>query len=154
MRRAAAAVRQRCRTLDHPASPPPQVIYNPATKKWSAAGSLAMAMRPRGYHSSSLLTQDCTVMFSGSDVTNDFTAEFFSPPHLKRGPRPVITSAPDAVTTGTTIPVGARAAGGGGGGRWAARPLAPWPAPSPAASGTNCSWPAASHAQATSLTSR
>ena len=42
-----------------------QVIYNPATREWSKKGSLSWAMRPRLYHSTTLLTPDCTVMTSG-----------------------------------------------------------------------------------------
>jgi len=33
-------------------------------------------------------------MMAGSDVTNDKTAEIYSPPYLSLGPQPVITSAP------------------------------------------------------------
>lgn len=59
--------------------------------KWSAAGSLAEAQRPRLYHSIALLLPDCTVLTGGSDVSWDQTAEIFRPPYLSKGPRPVIT---------------------------------------------------------------
>lgn len=46
-------------------------------------------------------------MFAGSDVTNGNNAEFFSPPHLFKGTRPVITGAPGtAKANGGTISVG------------------------------------------------
>ena len=40
---------------------------------------------------------------AGSDTTNDQTAEFFSPPYLQRGPRPVIQAAPGAIQPGDAI---------------------------------------------------
>lgn len=45
------------------------------------------------------------VMMAGSDVTNDKTAEIFSPPYLNKGPQPVIVEAPTVVTAGTEVTV-------------------------------------------------
>lgn len=45
------------------------VIYNTETFQWSAPGSLAMAIKPRLYHSSAVLLPNCQVMASGSDVS-------------------------------------------------------------------------------------
>ena len=87
-----------------PASAQP-AIFNPETQQWSKPGSLAMAMRPRGYHSLHLLMPDCRVMAAGSDVTGDKTAEFFSPPSLSAGPRPVIVNEPDDINWAQQIAI-------------------------------------------------
>lgn len=82
------------------------VIYDPVTSQWSKKGSLALAAHPRLYHSSALLLPSCQVMVAGSDVTNDMTAEFWSPPHLSIPNRPRIVSAPtDNVRPGDSIVV-------------------------------------------------
>jgi hypothetical protein len=57
------------------------------------------------YHSTAILLPDGRVMTAGTDEASniepykksELRAEFFSPPYLFRGPRPVISSAPDAV---------------------------------------------------------
>lgn len=130
---------------------------------WSEKGSLAEGMRPRLYHSISILLPDCKararpgpaataahplaaaaaaplpahplypaqlscghthttwmpaspcrrvlppfalqVMLAGSDVTNDQTAEIYSPPYLSKGPQPVITDAPSFVPAGSEATV-------------------------------------------------
>ncbi|KAL4856170.1 Aldehyde oxidase 1 [Chlorella vulgaris] len=73
-------------------------IFDPATGQWSEKGTLATMLRPRLYHS-------VAVMMAGSDVTNDKTAEIFSPPYLNKGPQPVIVEAPTVVTAGAEITV-------------------------------------------------
>ena len=40
-------------------------LYDPDTERWSAAGSLAPAVRPRGYHSTAILLPSCEVMVGG-----------------------------------------------------------------------------------------
>jgi hypothetical protein len=80
-------------------------IFDPASGQWSARGSLAQAGRPRGYHSFATLLADCSVMISGSDVTDDRTAEFFRPPYLNKGARPDITSAPGSTFTGQQVTI-------------------------------------------------
>ncbi|EFN56008.1 hypothetical protein CHLNCDRAFT_145404 [Chlorella variabilis] len=45
------------------------------------------------------------VMLAGSDVTNDQTAEIYSPPYLSKGPQPVITDAPSFVPAGSEATV-------------------------------------------------
>ncbi|KAI3437758.1 hypothetical protein D9Q98_000206 [Chlorella vulgaris] len=80
-------------------------IFDPATGQWSEKGTLATMLRPRLYHSVAVLLPDCTVMMAGSDVTNDKTAEIFSPPYLNKGPQPVIVEAPTVVTAGTEVTV-------------------------------------------------
>ena len=123
-------------------------IYDPLTNQWSAKGSLAQAMRPRGYHATAILLPTCQVwsrgvrersggswrkgeggwesgghncpplpplpaaptrvpqvLVSGSDTTNDYTAELFSPPYLSKGPRPAMTAVPDVMTPGAVLTV-------------------------------------------------
>ncbi|PSC76751.1 kelch domain-containing [Micractinium conductrix] len=81
-------------------------IYDPTTGRWSAQGSLAKSVRPRLYHSITMLMHDCRVLTSGSDVSWDFTAEFYSPPYLSAGPRPAITAAtPTRLLPGQPITV-------------------------------------------------
>lgn len=71
--------------------------------KWSKKGSLAEMARPRLYHSTALLLPDCRVWIGGSDVTGETMAEIWAPPHLKLGPRPAITGAPDRFAPGDRI---------------------------------------------------
>jgi hypothetical protein len=81
------------------------IIYDPKTGAFSERDSLAKAVRPRLYHSSAVLLPSCQVMVSGSDVTGDTTAEVYSPPHLFRGPRPVIVSGSDSIVQGQDLKV-------------------------------------------------
>jgi hypothetical protein len=76
-------------------------MWNPATGQWTTLASNAIT---RGYHGTSLLLPDGRVLNAGSgqgaSAPDERNAEFFSPPYLLRGPRPVITSAPSAVHYG------------------------------------------------------
>jgi hypothetical protein len=78
-------------------------MWDPATETWT---TLADAATPRIYHSTALLMPDGRVLFAGSGgagaATNQLSAEFFSPPYLFKGPRPVITSAPATVGYNST----------------------------------------------------
>lgn len=82
---------------------PPVLVaerFDPSTDTWS---TLAAAAVPRVYHSVALLLPDARVWTAGSDYGNashEPRMEIYSPPYLFRGPRPVISSAPDAVTVG------------------------------------------------------
>ncbi|PSC67212.1 kelch motif family isoform A [Micractinium conductrix] len=89
------------------------IIYDPVTEKWSRRGTLALAMRPRLYHSTATLLPNCQVMVAGSDVTYDTTAELYSPPYLSQGKRPVIIGGvPEAVTRGQVLAVDYSTKGG------------------------------------------
>jgi hypothetical protein len=83
-------------------------MYDPATGVWSI---LAAAAVRRIYHSTALLLPDARVLVAGSghprdgesDDEDHFDAEIFWPPYLFRGPRPMITAAPQAVRPGETF---------------------------------------------------
>ncbi|HWM89687.1 MAG TPA: galactose oxidase-like domain-containing protein [Thermoanaerobaculia bacterium] len=86
-------------------------LWDPATGAWRTLASMQV---PRIYHSVALLLPDGRVLSAGgghpSDAVNGDPdhpdAEIYSPPYLFQGPRPLITSAPEAVPYGTTFFVG------------------------------------------------
>ena len=92
-------------------------LWNPATGQWT---ELAAEQVDRCYHATAVLLPDATVLSAGGgdyrpvngvDVENDAPdthrdAQIFSPPYLFNGPRPKITSAPDAVNYGETFQIG------------------------------------------------
>jgi hypothetical protein len=87
----------------------PAEVWSPATETWT---TLAAMSGPRLYHSEALLLPDARVLVLGGgrfdDVTvptDQFNAEFFSPPYLFKGPRPVIASAPATLQLGGTFSV-------------------------------------------------
>jgi hypothetical protein len=69
-------------------------LYNPATNTWA---EMDEAPRERKYHSHALLLPTGEVMSCG---WQNSTIEVFAPPYLFKGPRPVITTAPDEVHFG------------------------------------------------------
>jgi chitodextrinase len=76
-------------------------VWSAATETWTA---LASMHAPRLYHSNAILMPDARVLILGGGRLDDavwpydqFNAEFFSPPYLFKGPRPVITSAPSTI---------------------------------------------------------
>ena len=82
--------------------------YDPAAEHLDADGGPA---EERGYHSTALLLPDGRIMSAGDDGPSDLGGqsdeiEVFSPPYLFKGPRPQITSAPDAVPYGSACGVG------------------------------------------------
>ena len=92
-------------------------LYDPVTGAWQTGAS---QVETRGYHSTALLLPDGRVLSTGDDknpfasplgqVPED-TGEIYSPPYLFEGPRPVISSSPEAVrwdvpfAVGTSAPV-------------------------------------------------
>ncbi|HVT08251.1 MAG TPA: fibronectin type III domain-containing protein, partial [Polyangia bacterium] len=85
-------------------------IWSPTTQTFTALASTMNA--PRLYHFSAELMPDGRVLVSGGGRYNDTTAptdqfnqEFFAPPYLFKGPRPVITSAPATLQYGQPFTV-------------------------------------------------
>jgi hypothetical protein len=80
----------------------PAELWSPDTEAWTTLASMSA---PRLYHSIALLLPDARVLVSGggrfndvNEPTDQLSAEFFAPPYLFKGPRPVITSAPPQIT--------------------------------------------------------
>jgi galactose oxidase len=83
-------------------------LWDPATGTWS---TLAAEAVDRCYHATAVLLPDATVLSAGGGefmvgpapnppADNHRDAQVFHPPYLFRGPRPVITAAPDELTPG------------------------------------------------------
>jgi hypothetical protein len=88
-------------------------VWNPSTEQWRALGRMS---HHRLYHSVALLLPDGRVLSVGSGgppasgLTNDYTAELYSPPYLFRldgtpAVRPTITDAPVSVSYGEAFAV-------------------------------------------------
>ena len=80
-------------------------MFDPTTENWQA---LPAASVPRVYHQVSLLLPDGRVWTAGSTVTagsQELRTEFFSPPYLFLGPRPVISGSPNVGNYGGTITI-------------------------------------------------
>ena len=81
-------------------------LWNPGNGQWTTLASSSIV---RGYHATSLLLPDGRVLHAGSGdgagAPNQLNAEIFSPPYLSRGARPVISSAPTAVSYGSQFRV-------------------------------------------------
>jgi hypothetical protein len=87
----------------------PAELWSPTTQTWTTLGSMSA---PRLYHSEALLLPDGRVVVSGggrfnddTESTDQFSAEFFSPPYLFNGPQPTITSAPSQLVYGQNFTV-------------------------------------------------
>jgi Domain of unknown function (DUF1929)/Bacterial Ig domain len=87
----------------------PAELWSPTTPTWTTLGSMSA---PRLYHSEALLLPDGRVLVCGggrfnddTESTDQFSAEFFSPPYLFKGPQPTITSAPSQLSYGQNFTV-------------------------------------------------
>jgi hypothetical protein len=74
----------------------PAEIWNPASGVWTTMASSSV---DRAYHSVALLVPDGRVLHTGGGAAKDvainqFNAQYFSPPYLFRGARPVISIVP------------------------------------------------------------
>ncbi|CAL5224105.1 g6736 [Coccomyxa viridis] len=78
-------------------------IYDIATSSWS--GPKAAASNPRLYHSTAILLPSGEVLVSGSEVTQDFTAEIYRPSYLSSPHQPFINmpTAPQSLAYGSTL---------------------------------------------------
>jgi hypothetical protein len=82
-------------------------LWTPQTQTWSTMASMHT---PREYHGTALLLPDGRVLESGmgadfGNVPDQKSAEFYSPPYLFKGTRPVITQAPAQVQYGANVSV-------------------------------------------------
>jgi len=75
-------------------------IWNPQTGTWSIMSSMQVT---RIYHSTAMLLPDGRVLSAGTNGMDN--VEFFSPPYLFNGPRPIISQAPKDVHYGASFPV-------------------------------------------------
>src|SRR5262249_52705613 len=93
----------------------PAEVWNPTTNTWTVMSSSPEA---RTYHSNALLMPDGRVLVNGGGqggggvqpngnpgVPDHPNADLFSPPYLFRGPRPQLSSAPQAIRYGTPFPL-------------------------------------------------
>jgi hypothetical protein len=83
----------------------PAELWSPSTQTWT---TMAAMHTPREYHGTALLLPDARVLVSGmgadfGNVPNEMNAEFYSPPYLFKGARPVISQAPAQVSYGTNF---------------------------------------------------
>jgi hypothetical protein len=82
-------------------------LWSPQSLTWT---TMAAMHTPREYHGTALLLPDGRVLVSGmgadfGQVPDQQSAEFFSPPYLFNGPRPVISQAPSQLQYNSTFSI-------------------------------------------------
>lgn len=78
--------------------------YEPITDAWT---NMALQTPRRAYHSTAVLLPDGRIMSAGDTGAGGGKQliDFYSPPYLFQGPRPVITGAPSRVSYGGTFAI-------------------------------------------------
>jgi hypothetical protein len=81
------------------------MAYDPATDTWT---NMAVQTPRRAYHSTALLLPDGRIMSAGDTGSGGGRQliDFYSPPYLFKGERPVITSAPEVVGYNSSFSIG------------------------------------------------
>ena len=79
--------------------------YDPTNDTWT---NMAVQTPRRAYHSTALLLPDGRIMSAGDTGAGGGRQliDFYSPPYLFQGPRPVISDAPSSVTYGGSFSIG------------------------------------------------
>ena len=82
-------------------------LWSPISQTWT---SMAAMHTPREYHGTALLLPDGRVLESGmgadfGNVTDEKSAEFYSPPYLFKGAGPSITLAPAQISYGANFSI-------------------------------------------------
>ena len=78
--------------------------YDPTNDTWT---NMAVQSPRRGYHSTAVLLPDGRIMSAGDTGAGGGRQliDFYSPPYLFQGPRPVISAAPSSVAYGDTFSI-------------------------------------------------
>jgi hypothetical protein len=85
----------------------PAELFSASTRTWTTLASMSY---PRMYHSFAMLMPDGSILVAGGgragSQTNYLNAEYFYPPYLFAGSRPIVTSAPTNFSRNSRITVG------------------------------------------------